>query len=148
MIVCQRQGVASGIHHVALWTRDVERLRDFYCTYFGGVAGDRYENPAKGFVSYFVRFPGGGAALEIMCRCGVDACVQGEHLGYCHLAFSWESREEVVRLTEDLRAGGYPVLSEPRETGDGYFESVAADPDGNRVEMVFDPRSVGGAMGE
>lgn len=99
------------IHHVALWTSDAERLRDFYCSFFGARAGERYENPAKGFVSYFVRFPGGRTALEVMCRRGVDARVPGE----------------------------------PRETGDGYFESVVADPDGNRVELVFDPFPADGA---
>lgn len=133
------------IHHVALWTSDAERLRDFYCSFFGARAGERYENPAKGFVSYFVRFPGGRTALEVMCRRGVDARVPGERLGYCHLAFARASREEVCRLTEILRAAGYPVLGEPRETGDGYFESVVADPDGNRVELVFDPFPADGA---
>ena len=128
------------LHHVALWTRRPERLVDFYRTYFGATAGPRYENPAKGFVSYFVRFPGGDTALEVMRRADVAGCAPGERLGYCHLAFAMATREEVLRLTERLRRDGIPILGEPRTTGDGYFESVAADPDGNPVELVFDPR--------
>lgn len=127
------------IHHIALWTRDVERLRDFYCMYFGGTAGVRYENPQKGFASYFVRFPNGNTALEIMSRVDIRAHEPQERLGYCHLAFALDSCDEVVRLTGCLRKDGYSVLSDPRTTGDGYFESVVADPDGNRVELVFSP---------
>ena len=44
------------IEHVAIWTTDLERLREFYECYFGAVAGSRYENPRKQFQSYFLAF--------------------------------------------------------------------------------------------
>ena len=46
-------------------------------------------------------------------------------------------QQEVLRLTEKLRSAGYTISPEPRTSGDGYFESVVLDYDGNRVECVF-----------
>jgi lactoylglutathione lyase len=53
------------IEHIALWTRDVDRLRAFYERYFGATAGARYENQRKQFQSYFLCFED-GARLELM----------------------------------------------------------------------------------
>ena len=113
------------LHHLALWSRRIELLRDFYTTYF-----------AKGFESYFVTFAD-GVSLELMRRTDVTAPDAAQHLGLAHFAFGCESRAEVDRLTERLRADGHPVLSEPRITGDGYYESAVGDPDGNLVELVY-----------
>mgnify|MGYP000454615963 FL=1 len=124
------------LHHLALWSRRIELLRDFYTTYFDGRAGEKYENPAKGFESYFVTFAD-GVSLELMRRTDVTAPGAAQHLGLAHFAFGCESRAEVDRLTERLRADGHPVLSEPRTTGDGYYESAVGDPDGNLVELVY-----------
>ncbi|WP_337525450.1 VOC family protein [Alistipes communis] len=124
------------LHHLALWSRRIELLRDFYTTYFDGRAGEKYENPAKGFESYFVTFAD-GVSLELMRRTDVTAPDAAQHLGLAHFAFVCESRAEVDRLTERLRADGHPVLSEPRTTGDGYYESAVGDPDGNLVELVY-----------
>lgn len=124
------------LHHLALWSRRIELLRDFYTTYFDGRAGEKYENPAKGFESYFVAFADGGS-LELMRRTDVTAPNAVPHLGLAHFAFGCESRDEVDRLTERLRADSHPVLGEPRTTGDGYYESAVSDPDGNLVELVY-----------
>ena len=121
--------------HVAVWTRSLEDMRDFYVRYFGGTASEKYVNPKKGFESYFVRFDG-GMALEIMSRTDVLTRHHGENLGLCHIAFDAGSPDEVTALTERLREAGYTVAGEPRVTGDGYFESVVLDPDGNRVEII------------
>lgn len=123
------------IAHIALWTNDLERLKEFYDTYFGGTSGKKYVNEAKGFESYFIRFQG-EATLEIMRRKDITQSQSGENLGLCHLAFEVSDRAEVRSLTERLRLDGVPVLGEPRLTGDGCFESVVADPDGNRIEIV------------
>ena len=123
------------IAHVALWTTRLEELRDFYVQWLGATAGPKYVNPAKEFESYFLSF-GEGASLEIM-RSRDVACGPGEVCtGFCHLAFSAGSRDEVVGLTGRLRSAGYEVAGEPRVTGDGFFESVVCDPDGNRIELV------------
>jgi lactoylglutathione lyase len=124
------------IAHVALWTGQLERSREFYAHWFGGVAGANYTNAAKGFSSYFLRFES-GAALELMQRSGIaPRAGDAEHLGYAHLAFATGGESAVRDLTERMRAAGVPVLGEPRWTGDGYYESVVTDPDGNRIEIT------------
>lgn len=124
------------IEHVALWVADLERSRAFYESYFGGLAGARYVNPRTGFASYFVTFDG-SARLELMQRSDVTGVTSTEHIGWAHIAFSVGSREAVDALTERLRADGYTILSGPRTTGDGCYESVVLDPDGARVEITI-----------
>lgn len=125
------------IDHIALWTRDVDRLVAFYCAYFAGKAGDRYVNPSKGFESRFVSFCS-GARLEIMSTTSlrpVEHDPGAQRMGLTHLALSVGSENDVNRLTERLRGDGYRVIDGPRRTGDGYYESIVLDPDGNRVEI-------------
>ena len=124
------------IEHVALWTQDLERLRAFYERYFAATAGARYENARKQFQSYFLAFED-GARTELMCSPRVDGPgAGGERIGYAHLAVSLGSEAAVNALTERLRADGYAVVDGPRRTGDGYYESVVLDPDGNRIELT------------
>ena len=126
------------IEHAAIWTADLEKLRRFYTGYFDGESGSRYMNPDKGFSSYFLTFDS-GCRLEIMSMEAVPD-FPGQrgypYRGFAHLAFSAGSEDRVVRLTERLRRDGFDVVSEPRRTGDGYFESCVLDPDGNRVEIT------------
>lgn len=121
--------------HVALWTSRLERLRNFYVTYFDGKSNEKYINPKKGFASYFVSFEG-GASLEIMQREDISDVYTDNHIGLAHIAFLVASRDEVHRKIEQLRSDGYTVSSEPRLTGDGYYEGAVLDPDGTLVEIV------------
>jgi lactoylglutathione lyase len=118
------------IEHVALWTDDLERLRVWYERWLGGRAGSRYENVTRGFSSYFLEFDG-GARLELMQMAGAELGLRA------HVAFSLGSRERIDALVDELRAAGQPVLDGARTTGDGYYEAVVADPDGNRVELTL-----------
>jgi lactoylglutathione lyase len=127
------------IEHAAIWTENLEALKVFYETYFEARAGKKYTNPAKQFESYFLTF-GSGARLELMQRPGLAArpgSAEAQPLGLIHLAFSTGSQEKVDALTTRLRQAGYAVLDGPRRTGDGYYESVVLDPDGNRVEITI-----------
>lgn len=127
------------IEHVAIWTPRLAQLKEFYETYFGARASSRYVNPGTGFESYFLSFSS-GARLELMRSCKVADLPDSSEVqpaGYAHLAFSVGSKEQVEQFTADLRAAGYRVISAPRYTGDGYFESVVLDPDGNRVEITI-----------
>ena len=126
------------IDHVAIWTRNLERLRAFFVSYFGATASPRYVNPAKQFASYSLTFES-GARLELMSAPSIHACprrVHASEAGYAHLAISVGSRERVDELTASLRAAGVPVVDGPRQTGDGYYESAIFDPDGNRIEIM------------
>ena len=124
------------IDHVAVYARDLEKLRAFYEAYFGGKSNDGYFNPRTGLRTYFLSFDG-GARLEIMHRPGLEPS-SGTALreGVAHLSFRLESREAVDSLTDRLRIDGYAVESGPRTTGDGYYESCVLDPEGNKVELV------------
>ena len=125
------------IHHIAIWTFRLEEMKKFYTRYFKGTSNEKYVNPKKGFESYFIRFDS-GADLELMSRTNVqDTPIEENKLGLTHFAFSLDSKEEVLQLTEELRSKGYTIAGEPRTSGDGYFESVVLDPDGNRIECVF-----------
>jgi lactoylglutathione lyase len=124
------------LHHVALWVDDLERMRDFFVTTLGGTSGPLYENPRKGFRSYFISFSD-GPRIELMHqdgRNGVGGGVGG--LGYAHVALSVDGRAAVDEGVALLRSRGVRVVSEPRVTGDGYYEAVLEDPEGNRIEFV------------
>ena len=131
------------IHHIAIWTFHLEELREFYIRYFNGTSNEKYINPKKGFESYFIYFDD-GAALELMSRTDVqNTPIEENKLGLTHFALSFPSKEDVLRTTEQLRSDGYTIAGEPRTSGDGYFESVILDPDGNRVECVYRKEETG-----
>jgi len=126
------------IEHVALWTDGLERLAAFYRDYFGVAVGEKYVNQVRGFESQFLSFKS-GARMEIM-RTTAFSPVKYEpaaqRMGLTHLAFAIGSEQRVDELTERLRRDGYAILDGPRRTGDGYYESVTLDPDGNRIEIA------------
>src|SRR5690242_3484834 len=123
------------IEHIAIWTRDIEVLCAFYRRHFGCVVGPRYTNASKGFSSRFLKFQD-GARLEVMQLSSLGDPVEGNRVGLAHFAVSVGSEDQVLRMTAALRQAGVEVVGEPRRTGDGYFESVVLDPDGNRVEIT------------
>lgn len=124
------------IEHIGLWVKDLDNMRAFYGTYFNAKASELYHNTKTGFHSYFLTFSD-GARLEIMQREDVSHHLSGgEILGFAHLAISLGSKEKVDTLTYILIDEGYELLSPARTTGDGYYESVIADPEGNRLELT------------
>ena len=126
------------IVHIAIWSENIEKLKDFYIEYFDCSAGEKYLNPKTGFESYFLVFDG-EMRLELMQKPGIAKCVdidRGLRSGLAHIAISAGSRGCVDALTERLRSAGFRVVSEPRMTGDGYYESCVLDPECNRVEIT------------
>ena len=124
------------IEHVAMYVNDLEKARDFFVKYFGAKSNDGYHNPKKQFRSYFLSFDG-EARLEIMNKADqVDNEKNLADTGFIHLAFSVGSREKVDDLTAQLKSDGYEVISGPRTTGDGYYESCILDVEGNQIEIT------------
>jgi Lactoylglutathione lyase and related lyases len=124
------------LEHTAIYTGDLERLKDFYVKYFSGKPNEKYHNPKTGLETYFMTFDG-GSRLELMKRPDLttrDKTAASE--GLTHLAFCAGSSEGVDELTELLVQDGYTLKSGPRKTGDGYYESCILDPDGNEVEIT------------
>ena len=124
------------IEHIALYVRDLEGARVFFETYFEAQSNSLYHNPKTGFSSYFLSFAD-GARLEIMNKASVDQCqLPTERLGFIHLAFSLGSKERVDQLTQRMVADGYELLSGPRITGDGYYESCLLGFENNIIELT------------
>lgn len=123
------------IEHIAFWVSDLETMKNFYVKYFHAKAGNKYHNPKKSFTSYFLTFEG-GSRFEIMHRPDVATKPNHEFLGIAHLAFSAGSKEKVNAFTDTLRTEGFRIMSEPRTTGDGYYESIILDPEGNQIEIT------------
>ena len=124
------------IEHASLYVRDLEAARDFFVKYFGGVSNGGYHNERTGFRSYFLTFED-GARLELMTRPDITEQEKPPYrTGWAHIAFSAGSREAVDSLTERLRSDGYRIVSGPRVTGDGCYESCVADGEGNLTEIT------------
>jgi lactoylglutathione lyase len=125
------------INHVAIWTNQLEKLRDFYVKYFDGVSNDMYFNPETKFESYFISFES-GSRLELMRKPGIPASLNDnvkQHLGLIHLSFGVETMDLVNEKSRELEAAGYKILRGPRKTGDGDWEFETLDPDNNRIEV-------------
>jgi lactoylglutathione lyase len=123
------------LEHVALWTPNVERARQFYGDYFGAVATGWYRDPARQFSTYFLSFAS-GARLALIQPAKLRAADRGPVVGCAHLAFASGSVATVQTLTERLRRAGYPIISEPGLTAEGSYQSVIADPDGNAINIT------------
>lgn len=120
-----------------MWVRDLDAMCDFYVSAFGARVGALYRNPAKGFASRFLSFDG-GMRLELMSTTLLEPAAHApgaQRMGLTHLAIALDSADEVDALTQRLREAGHAVLDGPRLTGDGYYESVVLDPEGNRMEL-------------
>ena len=127
------------LEHVAIWTQDLERLKNFYIQYFDAIPNEKYVNRSNSFESYFLEFES-GARLELMKMPQIPAnrndTVKKQHLGIIHLAFGVDKPEQVDAKARQLRNDGFEILSGPRKTGDGYYEFETLDPDNNRLEVT------------
>ncbi len=124
------------IEHIAMYVKDLEGARDFFVTYLDGKANNGYHNKNTDFRSYFISFDD-GARLEIMNKPEmVDGKKSLNRTGYIHLAFSLGSKERVDELTARLKQDGYEIVSGPRTTGDGYYESCLVVFEGNQIELT------------
>lgn len=124
------------IPHIALWTKDIEALADFYCRWFGCTTNEGYKNPTKQFTSKFVYFDD-GCSLELMHHPEIVEIEKIEKsTGFAHFAVSVGSKEKVDELTIQMEKAGIKIIGQPRTTGDGYYESIVTDPDGNWVEIT------------
>lgn len=136
--LCGNNHTAMKIEHIAIWVLDLEAMRDFYTRYFNMTCNDKYTNPKKQFESYFLSFNDGGARIELMRSAAItqNNTIHNAVAGLTHFAISVGSKDAVDHLTETLRADGYTIAGEPRTTGDGYYESVVLDPEGNHIEIT------------
>lgn len=128
------------LEHVAIWTDQLEELKNYYIKYFDATSNNKYTNTTKGFQSYFLSFRS-GARLELMTMPGIppnlNDTMKAQHKGIIHLAFGVNSKDDVDEKATQLRADGFPILSGPRRTGDGYYEFETLDPDNNRLEVTY-----------
>lgn len=125
------------IEHLAIWVKDLDKMKEFYIQYFGATANELYHNPKKQFSSYFLTFDS-GARIELMHKPHIaSGDISGQEIfGYAHFAISLGSKESVDQMTELFRSNGLIIKGKPRTTGDGYYESVIVDPEGNLIELT------------
>lgn len=124
------------IEHIAMYVNNLEKTKDFFICYFNAKCNKLYHNRKTDFKSYFLTFDS-GARLEIMNAPDMIYTEKPQlRTGFAHIAFSVGSREDVDFLTDRLKSDGYKVVSSPRITGDGYYESCVLDPDGNQIEIT------------
>ena len=127
------------LEHAAIWTDNLEGLKEYYIKYFEGRPNDKYINETKNFQSYFLTFKS-GARLELMSMPGIpdnlNDTINKQHKGIIHLAFGADTMKEVDEKAKQLQADGFPIVSGPRKTGDGYYEFETLDPDNNRLEVT------------
>lgn len=126
------------IEHIAIWTNNIELLKEYYVKYFDGFSNEKYTNNEKQFSSYFISFKS-GARLELMSMPDIlenaNDTLNKQHQGIIHLAFGVHTKNEVDSKLAQLKNDGYIILSGPRKTGDGYYEFETLDPDNNRLEI-------------
>jgi len=125
------------IEHLAIWVDDLETMKAFYLKYFDTKSGEKYTNEKNQYTAYFIYFGEDKTRLELMNKPNITPVVgqRGFTKGIAHFTISVGGKEKVNELTETLRSDGYIIFSEPRTTGDGYYESVVLDPEGNYLEV-------------
>ena len=125
------------IEHVALFCKDLEQMRQFFLDHFDAVSNEQYHNPRTGLRTYILTFPDGGARLELMQRPDtIDIDPSKLNIGFVHVSFALGSKEAVNEKTIELRDAGYKVVSGPRTTGDGYYESCILGPESIQIEIT------------
>ncbi|HBX20994.1 MAG TPA: glyoxalase/bleomycin resistance/extradiol dioxygenase family protein [Porphyromonadaceae bacterium] len=125
------------IEHIAIWVEDIELLRLFYMKYFRVTCNNKYVNRKRDYTSYFLSFGEGKSRMELMNIPNmIEPISRGQMKGLAHFAISVGSKDVVNSLTETIRKDGYTIAGEPRTSGDGYYESVILDPEGNFVEIT------------
>lgn len=135
------------IHHVAIWVRHLEKMRTFYENYFFAKAGKKYVNPKNLFESYFLVFENGDAELELMFNPNIplsDNDIFKQYLGVVHFAIEVGGKEQLDLFVDRMEKEEIEIISNPRITGDGFYEAIILDPEGNRVELtsgkIFPPK--------
>ena len=123
------------IEHIAIWVKDLDKMKEFYQTYFGAKSSNLYHNQKTGFKSYFLTFDN-GCRVELMNKSDISQTKSENNLGYAHISFSVGSKDNVDLLTDELRKNDVYINTEPRTTGDGYYESSILDPEGNVIEIT------------
>lgn len=127
------------IEHLAIWVKDIELMKDFYCNYFHATSNEKYINSSRQFQSYFLSFAH-GPRLELMQMLTVPDSINNvydQFTGLIHFAISLGSKENVDGITEQFRKDGFEIVNGPRYTGDGYYEAVILDPEKNRIELTI-----------
>ncbi|HUX56514.1 MAG TPA: VOC family protein [Bacteroidales bacterium] len=126
------------LDHVAIWTNQLEKLKEYYVNHFNGRSNEKYINKSTGFESYFLTFSS-GSRIEIMKKPGIpenlNDKIEKQYQGIIHLSFGMDNMKDVDEKLEELKESGFRILRGPRKTGDGYYEFETLDPDNNRIEV-------------
>lgn len=149
--------VRGPLSHIDLSVRDPARSIPFYAALFGALGWRRFESDQPGFggadptrAAWFVRYSD-GAMFGIEVRPASPGSRDVPHDRYApglhHMAFHADSPEDVDRVHARLQAEGARVLDPPVDYGGepgygpGYYAAFYADPDGLKLEVVYEPQT-------
>jgi catechol 2,3-dioxygenase-like lactoylglutathione lyase family enzyme len=115
-----------GMRHLALRVRDPQASKRFYADCFGmSVVWE--PDPDNVYLS-------SGTDNLALHRAAVEGPGALDHLG-----FIVDTREEVDRLAEQFRGRGVTLSAQPRDHRDGSRSFYCLDPDGLRIQVLFEP---------
>jgi len=124
------------IAHVALWTRYLEAQQQFWREWFNAESNALYQSRNRpGFASWFMQLEQ-GATIELMTLPDLAEGQPGREVtGWAHIAISVGDEQQVDEMAARAAEAGILVAA-PRRTGDGYYEAIIRDPDGNLIELI------------
>jgi catechol 2,3-dioxygenase-like lactoylglutathione lyase family enzyme len=122
------------IEHVAIFTHEIDVLKDFYVEYFAmRVVLDNTGAPVRGYFLADSR----GVVLELIERPAEVAAVSTRYV--VHIAF-WV--DDYAAAKERLSAGGFSFEADTEVLTEGFRTGFFADPAGNRTQIVWRERAL------
>ena len=142
--------IRGSLSHVDLTVADLTSSVDFYDRVLGRLGYRRMDGVGAGAPCWAIADACGGF-FTIALKPARPESKAARHDRYApglhHLAFHADSRADVDRFHDFLREIGATVLDAPAEYGytPGYYAVFFADPDGIKLEVVFEPQLRGRA---
>jgi lactoylglutathione lyase len=132
-------GKITGIGHVAITAKDMDKSLDFYTRILGFKKAFEIPNPKDGspWINYL--YIGSGQFVELFYNGTKDNPWTAELRGVQHICLQVDDIQSVV---ERVKKEGGVITDGPKQGNDHNWQAWTLDPDGIRVELMqIDSRS-------